>query len=300
MKFLSLVFCVVGGIFLAPFLVRAADAGLTVTPVFQEVTLEVDQEEAEFFVTLTNDTDLPIVLRSSVADFGSLDESGGVAFLGASDNLVRKFALASWMRPEKDVISLASGESEELRVVIENRESLSPGGHYGAVLFRIGEEEIAASDATVAVNQMISVLVFAKKQGGEVYNLELLDYAPVIPLLQKISQVRLRFQNNGNVHVIPRGTMTLKDPVGRIVEKGIINEESGLILPETQRTWVAKLMPLSFLVLPGYYTLSLEYRYDGKDSFAKVEQRFFLVPWPGVAFLAVCMGFLWVRWKRKK
>jgi hypothetical protein len=152
--------------FLSPAQALAGDSGLTVTPVFQEVTLATDETEARFSITLTNQTDGPLVLRPSVVDFGSLDESGGVAFLGASDNLVRKYSLASWMRPEKDIVSLAAGESEELRVVIENRESLSPGGHYGAVLFSIGNEESDTKENVVAVNQLLSVLVFAKKRGG--------------------------------------------------------------------------------------------------------------------------------------
>ena len=89
-------------------------------------------------------------------DFGSLDASGGVAFLGASDNLAHKYALASWMRPEKDAVFLDAGETETLKIVIENRESLSPGGHYGAVLFQVSHDENIVESNVVAVNQLIS------------------------------------------------------------------------------------------------------------------------------------------------
>jgi hypothetical protein len=119
----------------------SASGGIVVEPAFQEVTFTNEASVIPFRVTLRNDSAVPVTLRPSVVDFGSLDESGGVAFLGNAEELSRKYALASWMRPEKDVLSLGPGESEELEVTIENRESLSPGGHYGALLFQLSNEE---------------------------------------------------------------------------------------------------------------------------------------------------------------
>jgi hypothetical protein len=300
MKFLFFVLVGVGFAFLCPTHALAGETGLTVTPVFQEVTLATDESEARFSITLTNQTDGPLVLRPSVVDFGSLDESGGVAFLGASDNLVRKYSLASWMRPEKDIVSLEAGESEDLRVVIENRESLSPGGHYGAVLFTIGNEEGDAKENVVAVNQLLSVLVFAKKEGGEIYRLNLLDRTWERSLLFGLSQTSLRFQNEGNVHIVPRGIVTLTDPLGRVVEKGIINTESGLVLPESQRTFVTKLSLVTPLLIPGRYTLTTDYRYDGQEAFETAVDTIALLPWPTfVAILVLGIGFFGLRLRKK-
>ena len=300
MKFLFFVLVGVGFTFLCPTHALAGETGLTVTPVFQEVTLATDEAEARFSITLTNQTDGPLVLRPSVVDFGSLDESGGVAFLGASDNLVRKYSLASWMRPEKDIVSLEAGESEDLRVVIENRESLSPGGHDGAVLFTIGNEEGDAKENVVAVNQLLSVLVFAKKEGGEIYRLNLLDRTWERSLLFGLSQTSLRFQNEGNVHIVPRGIVTLTDPLGRVVEKGIINTESGLVLPESQRTFVTKLSLVTPLLIPGRYTLITDYRYDGQEAFESATDTIVLLPWPTfVAILVLGLGFFGLRLRKK-
>ena len=300
MKFLFFVLVGVGFAFLCPTHALAGETGLTVTPVFQEVTLATDEAEARFSITLTNQTDGPLVLRPSVVDFGSLDESGGVAFLGASDNLVRKYSLASWMRPEKDIVSLEAGESEDLRVVIENRESLSPGGHYGAVLFTIGNEEADAKENVVAVNQLLSVLVFAKKEGGEIYRLNILDRTRERSMLFGLSQTSLRFQNEGNVHIVPRGIVTLTDPLGRVVEKGIINTESSLVLPESQRTFVTKLSLVTPLLIPGRYTLITDYRYDGQEAFESATDTIVLLPWPTfVAILVLGIGFFGLRLRKK-
>ena len=281
----------------------APGQGITVEPVFEEISFGGNQETERFEITLKNDTVQPVVLRPSIVDFGSLDESGGVAFLGAADQLERKYGLASWMQPEKDAVFLEPGEVEKLPLVIENRESLSPGGHYAAVVFQVGSgDEMVNKENEVAVNQLLSVLVFVKKKGGEVYNLELKDVEWWQGIFLVPSEVRSRFQNAGNVHVTPRGVMTLTDPFGRDIAKGILNEESGIILPETQRTYVTKLEVLKRAFLPGTYTLAVSYRYDGEENFRTVHYQFFLFPWQGIVFflLGMCFLFWWIQKYRKK
>lgn len=280
----------------------SAEGGLTLEPVFQNISFSADVAQTDFFVTLTNTTGAPLTLRPSVVDFGSLDESGGVAFLGAADSLERKYGLASWMYPEKDVIFLDPGEKEQLRVFIENRESLSPGGHYGAVLFQIGTDNLGGDENVVSVSQSISMLVFAQKKGGEQYDIELKGTERSKNPFFAPTQVRLRFQNGGNVHVVPRGRVTLTDPLGRMVKKGSINPESGLILPETQRTYVTEMQALARMLFPGFYTVTIAHRYDGKDDFSSEEVKIFLFPWQSIALFLVGGGIFGMRhwWRKKK
>ncbi|MBP7060582.1 MAG: hypothetical protein KBA91_01215 [Candidatus Moranbacteria bacterium] len=273
----------------------ASGSGISVAPVFQEVSFDAQQDRSDFLITLKNETSQTVVLRPSVFDFGSLDESGGVAFLGTADALERKYGLASWMRLGKDVIFLEAGEVEQLSVTVENRESLSPGGHYGAVVFQVGSgDDALPKDNRVAVNQLVSVLVFAKKTGGEIYSVELkeVDWSRNPFLIPK--SLRLRFQNAGNVYVTPRGVVTVTDPVGRVVGKGSINPESGLVLPETQRVYVTALSLLTRALFPGWYILETRYRFDGKDEFLVTQERFFLFPWEGgVVFFVLATLFFW-------
>src|SRR3989344_2957199 len=121
--FLSLLF-VVGILFPQGYLYAAGEQrGLTVSPAFQEIILDQQDQEKNFVVSVANDTGVSVTLRLSVFDFGSLDESGGVALLGASSDLEKKYALASWMRLEKDTLTLDPGETGKVRVTIENRDS---------------------------------------------------------------------------------------------------------------------------------------------------------------------------------
>lgn len=264
--------------------------GLTVSPAFQEIILDQQTKEKDFVVSVANNTDVSVTLRLSVFDFGSLDESGGVAFLGASSNLEKKYALASWMRLEKDTLILQPSEVGKVRVMIENRDSLGPGGRYGALTFQT-EEGVPAdgTGSSISVNQLFTTLVFVKKTGGEIYGLELKEQEYENSIIEFHDILRLRFQNNGNVHLVPRGVTVITDPLGRIVAKGIINQESALILPETFRVYPVRLAGLAMSFIPGRYTMAIAYRYDGKEDFATTSLQFDFIP-PAAIVLFLVLG----------
>src|SRR3989344_6522014 len=138
------------------------------------------------------------------------------------------------MHPEKDTLTLQPGETGAVRVTIENQDTLSPGGHYGALTFKTGGDTAGAGAANnIAVEQLFSTLVFVKKIGGEIYDLKLSGQEYENSIVKFGDVLRLRFQNSGNVHLVPRGVAVVTDPLGRRVAKGTINQESALILPET-------------------------------------------------------------------
>lgn len=295
MKLLLSIFFVVTILFPGEPLLAADARGITVSPAFQEVILDQEDKEKNFVVSVANDTDDIVTLRLSVFDFGSLDESGGVAFLGASGDLEKKYSLASWMRPEKDVLTLAPGEIGKVRVTIENRDTLGPGGHYGALTFKTENDTTPdGTGSSIAVNQLFSTLIFVKKIGGEIYDLELKGQEYASNIVKQGDVLRLRFHNSGNVHLVPRGVAIVTDPFGRSVAKGIINEESALILPETFRVYPVRLNALAASLIPGRYTMEIAYRYDGKDDFATTSLSFdFIPPAAIVLVLALVVAFGW-------
>jgi len=307
MRFFSFLFFFVCTFLLSHSTVLAEEnsRGIVLSPAFQEILLDTNDKQRDFSLSVTNTENSAVTLRITVFDFGSLDESGGVAFLGAENDLSKKYALASWIRPEKDVFMLESNETKKILVTIENREGLSPGGHYGALLFR-GEgtnEEGGTSSNSIALKQSLSSLVFVKKIGGEIYHLELKEskYENNPVLFQDM--MRLRFQNSGNVHLIPRGTITVTDPLKRIVGKGVINEESAIILPETFRIYPVALRTIAPLFVPGRYTVDISYRYDGQEAFSSATFSFDFFPFPAtLGSLILIAGLGWygaIYWRKR-
>ncbi len=283
--------------------VRAAgSAGLAVSPAFQEIVLAENETEKKFTVSLTNTTEKEVTLRVAAYDFRTLDESGGVAFLGASSDLSKKYALASWLHPDKDVITLGSGEAENIAVTIENQDMLGPGGHYGALVFKTEDATGAQSGDAVSVNQLFSTLVFVKKLGGEIYHLNLREAEYHSSPLRFQGALRLHFENQGNVHVAPRGVATVMDPLGRTVWKGIVNEESALVLPETTRVYTVRLKPQAMDIIPGRYTMTIRYRYDGEEFFTTTTLQFDFIPLPAIlcALALLATGGWYVAKRRRK
>ncbi|MBP9751999.1 MAG: hypothetical protein KBD19_04025 [Candidatus Moranbacteria bacterium] len=285
----------IGG-FYKPLFVFAEQDDFLIEPLYHEVEIRGADVEQSFYVDLSNRTGADAVFSVSVVDFGTLDESGGIAFLGGSGDFERRYGLASWMKVGSESFIVPAGKSERIPITVENKESLSPGGHYGAVLFRMaGSGDMTTDSPTVAVESSFAALVFVKKTGGEIAEL---SYKGSEDISRDVFGIPagfpLQFQNSGNIHLVPRGRVVVTDPFGRVVRKGTINAESGRILPESFRAFQAELKPLSYAFFPGLYTVTVEYRYDGKESFDTVSERVFPIPlaaiWiGGGVLLIVCI-----------
>lgn len=288
-----------------PNFVYSQEDGFSLAPLYTEVEIVEEDAEKRMVMTLSNRTATDATFLVSTADFGSLDESGGIAFLGKSEDGDRRYGLASWLVLENEQITIPAGETEEVPVIIRNRESLSPGGHYGAVIFRVnGGNPADSGSPTVAVDSSFASLIFAKKRGGETYDLAYRDLRYSNKNFLGIPDVSsVRFQNAGNTHVVPRGRILVTDVFGRIVRKGIINEESARILPESFRGYTTSLRRVSPEALPGWYTVSLEYRYDGREETTVVPQEK-IFPWGmnvlWVATMALLGGVVWQIYSKKR
>ncbi len=296
--FLLLGICLVfGGVKL----VMAQNNGVMMSPPFADVEIAKGDLEKDLVIELTNQSQTTITLNLSVVDFGSLDESGGVAFLtGNSQPGDRKYALASWMSLEKDWVVIDPGKKETVKVAILNKESLSGGGHYGAVLATLKTEEKPKADM-VGFNQALATLVYVQKSGGEIKSLIYKSVDYVTNWLKLPSQMKIRFENNGNTHLTPRGKVEINDAWGNIVSKGIINDSSGRIIPESFRLFSVSLKQNQGWLWPGKYQIKIDFRYDGKEDFQSVKIEYKYVGKEGIILLAVViiLGAVWWWYKRR-
>lgn len=266
--------------------------GVTISPAFQQVTLDPGQAAKTFDFKITNNTNEPYEFALSVVDFGSLDDTGGVLFVGnAQKSLNVRYALSPWVTLEKDRVVVEPKSTENVPVSIDNRESLSPGGHYGAVLVS-PTEATAKGDRKVQIDQVLTSLLFVKKVGGEIYGLKLRDFDVNTQVFGLPDMLDLRFQNSGNVHLIPRGLVTLSDPTGRIVKRGIINADSGIVLPESFRQVRTPLDNLGSSLMPGRYKLTVVYRYDDRTETQTIVKTFYYINAVQIVLLMAVIGIV--------
>lgn len=268
-----------------------AAGGVTISPPLKEITLGPGLLETTTDVTIQNNTDQSIQAHLQLVDLKALGLYGGSSLDKAG--LTDKYDLANWMSlPGGDTVPVASHQTVKAKVKITNRDDLSPGGHYGAVVVTTSSDNTIKSE--VNISQQVVSLLFIKKLGGEVYGLELgqMTYkGSDIP-----QEVTLPFKATGNVHVVPRGYVEVTDPTGKLVAKGIINQDSSLILPGSTRQFVTLMQPVSGADKPGRYKLTAYYRYDGQNDF-KTQSMYFnhgnvIVHWLAVAAIIVTIAGL--------
>jgi hypothetical protein len=247
---------------------RNTSGGISLSPFLQQISVQSSDVNKTFTLTLTNHTDALQELDLKTQDFGSLNDTGGILLAGSKSSYSQKYGLASWLSLETDTVVLQPKESHSLTVTVNNRQDLQPGGHYGAVAATVNSLNDQSGNRVV-INQQLLSLVLVDKVGGEHYDLKLASMTPNGNWFHFPTVVKLRFQNPGNVHVIPRGLVKLKSPSGRVVAQGIINSESAFILPETFRELYVPLSKVgSAYPLPGLYSIEVDYRYDQINRYA--------------------------------
>lgn len=266
---------------------QAAPSGITITPPISTISLPADQTRYRFTVMLQNHEDHGVNLTVRAEDFGNLDETGGVYFLGSEPSeRWDPHRLADWMTISPQSLRLNPGEQEEVVVEILNDHNLSPGGHYGALVASI---DTRRNDSDIAINQALSALLFVNKIGGEEYriNVQSVDTEP--QWWGGVNDVAIKIQNTGNTHLIPRGSVTLEDPLERTISQGVINTTSTILLPDSSQAFEASLTQTALPLWPGKYTLVLAYRYDGQDELMSIERNYYSIGLVGVAGLVVVM-----------
>lgn len=288
--------------------ILAASGGYSIEPFVQDLSIGQNQPSLSQVVTISNNTGQPTEFKLSTENFGSLNSTGGVAFLGTSTSgFAQQHGLVSWMSLDKSDVTVPAGGNVQVGLTISNSPQMSFGGHYGAVIATAQTAPSGpASHNQVGVIEVLSSLILLIKEGGPPPNLVLLSQS-VPPGLGALPKSETdNFSNEGDVHVVPRGVTEMYDPFGREVMGGALNVNSSTILPGMVRTYSTPLMRLASAWVPGEYKLVTDYRYDGTESTKQFISYFWYsgssMMWAIVALVLLASGgLLWAlrRWPIK-
>jgi hypothetical protein len=259
--------------------------GLTVSPAIEQLTLKPGQQTASFVSQLTNNTKTKLIVNLSVTDFTALNETGGIVFLPNLTN--RPHGLAQWLKPAVNQVVLSAGASQSISISITSTPGLAPGGHYGAVVYRVISSGSITNGNQISNNEEISSLVFLTTGSGSIQSIKL-GNVPFGHLVFKIpSSIDLVFTNSGNTQVAPHGLVTIMSADKREVARGIINQQSGLILPGTSRLYVVSLRPTGNIAKLGEYHLVIAYQASELGKIQHYQTGFYLV---NEEFLVLVVG----------
>ena len=111
---------------------------------------------------------------------------------------------------------------------------------------------------------------------------------PYRDIFQLPDAVKVVFKNTGNVHIVPRGSITISRG-STIISKGIINQNSLPALPNKSISITTLLKHQTRAWLPARYTLVTEFHYDGLERTGQIKQSFWYIPpvWVLVAIVLI-------------
>jgi hypothetical protein len=212
----------------------AGESGIRIEPLYLELTVSDEVQTESKTVWIENLTASEQKLEVSAIGVKSQDTDGNVAFVD-SPFAAGTSNTVTFLQFSTSSATLAPGAKLAVQVSAINSQSLSPGGHYGAVVSRFVPKGEAKPEPQVLPG--VSTLVLVRKTGGERYHISLSDVDQSNGLITFTfpTSVRLTFSNEGNIHVVPHGTIEITDLFGRLVSKGIINDGSRIVLPESRR-----------------------------------------------------------------
>jgi len=266
--------------------------GVTVSPAFQQASISSAESQHAVSFKITNNENQARTFDLSVQDFNTLGESGGLFFVGTNPTeLQKKYGLAKWLSLPQKEITLQPKQTQTIQAQILNLPDLSPGGHYGALMLQAQNSVNSNGNNKVSVRPIASSLLFVTKLGGDTHKLSLASVSFSRTLFSLPSSVDLRFHNDGNSHVIPRGNVYLRTAGGKLISQGVINEDSNIILPETYRQFNLQLHKTGSFTPSGKYSLQVDFRFDGIDIFRSYRQDFYVLQFWTI-LLVILLGIL--------
>lgn len=235
------------------------------------------------------------IIDISVEDFqGSADPNGTIEFMGGKRG---PYSLKDYVIPEIQRIILSHGQRLRLPVIVSIPSGAEPGGLYGAVMVSAsnieegsGEIESGKAGAKMKIITRVASLFFVRIKGAVVENGFLQSFKTNNNFYEKgpVSFLSL-FENTGNVHLAPYGTIDIKNILGSNV--GQVEVDPWFVLPKSVRTRETKWNG-NFLF--GKYTAVLTMNRGYKDIIDTKEFSFWVIPWK--LLLIALIGVILVIW----
>lgn len=272
---------------------------LVAEPAYQEIEIDEDTGVTEAIITYKNTSNKAQQIEFFAYDFKQNDHFGSIALLEnfSGDYL---YTLASFLSFEKNSLIVEPFSEEKLVVRITDKQTLSPGGHYAAVIARSVDDKPSNQQKILPA---ISSLLLIRKKGGERVHLSLkeIQWSPGFIETMIPKKINLSFENEGNVHITPRGTVKFKDIFGRVVAQGIINDSSLYILPTTLRRIPVTIQRSRWLFPIMIVNVEVEGYSNFGDSTFSSNLSFLFIDFKLISLIAVVLILrFWINRRKQK
>lgn len=236
------------GVLAAPLTgVAQQSLSLSVTPPLVQLSIG-PTENWQSFLKVVNSNQYDLTVYASVVDFAAEGESGQGRFLPldtASIERGEKVTLGSWVTVPVGPIFVPREQSAEIPITVSVPEGASPGGHYAAILIGTSPSVGAPPPGSSGNNQtkvssFVTTLLFVRIGGEVIEQADIREFTSLQSFYQKPEvSFSLKFENKGNVHVLPQGTILIKNMWGKVRGEIPVNQKTdfGNVLPAQVRKY---------------------------------------------------------------
>lgn len=208
-------------------------SAIILSPTKQTLVIKPGKSELIKF-EVVNDSEMTKIVIPEVEAF-KIDDKTGRPIFGQRDEAI------SWISPTKNEITLKPGAKGAFSFTVSAPNDADPLGHYIALFAK--EKNTGGQ---IGLSSRVGSLLFLYPEGKINESLYLVSFNSEKNTYDHGSvKLFLTLKNNGNIHLVPEGEVTIRNHAKKIIAKININDLNRKVLPNG--TWSAEyLLPLKF------------------------------------------------------
>lgn len=253
-------------------------SAITVFPSIQDITVKPG-EKARFQIQFRNGSDNVLVGNVKVADFIVTDNRGTPALI---DPTAEKpsYAASSWITLSDKLIAIPKNEIVSIYGSVTPPSNLGACGYYAIVYFEPNSETVKRLGA---VDQQSAASVASKVGGilnftvdGRECKEKMMVSNFSMPSFLEYGPIKLTYDilNQGDIHLVPKGAVSITDWFGRPLDQKAIREAR--IFPGKEREYTENFGEKWMF---GKYTVSLRASYGKNGMPLMSEATIWVFPW---------------------
>ncbi len=283
----------------APFVSAQEALSVTVTPPLFQLTIGPGETWSSA-VKVVNSNNYDVTYVAQVVDFEQNGETGQSKFVPLIESFANEpvptNSLGSWIDYSKEPFTVPAGKTGEVAFTVRVPLNADPGGHYAAIMVGPYQESRKADGPSMRISSFVTSLLFVRIKGEVIESGRIREFTSEKQLYQNpLANFSLRFENTGNTHLRPTGSITIFNMWGKKRGEVLINEKSGFgnVLPRSIRkfefTWDGEANVFEM----GRYSavVTLGYGDDEKQN-TTATTYFWIVPLVPVAGVLAVVVFL--------
>jgi hypothetical protein len=298
-------------ILMALFLSAFPAHALTISPPLYDLGVAPGQSVTES-LKVFNETQETNTWYFETQNFTSQGEDGEPSFAGEGNTE----DLASWIALPTQPITLAPGETQTVNFTINVPKDADAGGHYAAVFLTSTPPN--TNGGAVGVSSRIGALILLRVAGDiiEAGSLQQFGFSSGSGVYASLPvDFTVLFQNSGNVHVKPFGSITVHDASGNVAASILVNQAEqpdgtiapvGNVLPSstrefdemwgtssssTQGFWSSISYEWNNFAF-GKYTAALHLSYGTEGETIDSSLSFWIFPWQLILVILIGLALL--------